>query len=139
MTYTLTAVLRTLPIRPAQHYPSATNTLDDRIFVSDPFFPCSDIVEVDECHMRWQGETATGVWEEVADEDYGSWIFGLTARRTNGDPHRLRVFCVVGRKIEDLIGLIEEVVEENTLCAVMLMRRTMHSTHIIDITPSIKK
>lgn len=91
------------------------HALDHFVFTSEPFFAVTDIIECDECKIRWKGEAASGGWEEVAEHDEGEWVFGMITRRSEGADQRLMLFCTEGRRKDDLIEVIEEYVPPHTL------------------------
>lgn len=89
--------------------------LDDLVFSAEPFFCCDRIAEADETHMRWRGAVTTGGWEEVPEWEQGEWVFGMCNRPAEGDRELLRVWCTEGRRRADIIELVEEVTEPDTL------------------------
>jgi hypothetical protein len=94
---------------------SMVDQLQQYIFTSDPFFPVTDIVEVDESKMQWRGDVRNGAWVEVTEHDEGEWVFGMITRRVVGPDQRLMLFCTEGRRREDLVEVIEEHVEDGSL------------------------
>lgn len=81
--------------------------LDELLYASDYTFDKNSDIQVDEAKLKWQGKKLQYSFSDRGEQEKGDWILGFTEKKTK----RVYFRCVLNRKAEELIDVIEEIVE----------------------------